>query len=252
MVDSDDDYNFDSDFNWWERSTSPHLKGHLMLDMQQTRFQDDILIVCVNHLFHPHWPWKCIFVKTKATSRPEEVAWNIVKLMVVARENSRHFSTPLLVSREVASDERAPSTEYGISALVSPTQFRRKTSGGVAKCRLFSQAILVGARQKKKQKPWLLYCMFQSGVMLLRVSNMDPSLCVSATGYFRVPRALIVKERPSAQHFFWKWVLFAWERKSISVSKAEQLTSFWCRGPGNSAMAYCQWDQMVTEEARWF
>ena len=50
--------------------TSPHLKRHLMLDMQQTRFQDDIVIVCVNHLFHPHWPWKCIFVKNKSNVTP--------------------------------------------------------------------------------------------------------------------------------------------------------------------------------------
>ena len=50
--------------------TPPHLKGHLMLDMQQTSFQDDILIVCFNHLFHPHWPWKCIFVKNKSSITP--------------------------------------------------------------------------------------------------------------------------------------------------------------------------------------
>ena len=31
-------------------------------------------------------------------------------------------------------------SQYGISALVSPTSFRGETSGGVAKCRLFSQA----------------------------------------------------------------------------------------------------------------
>ena len=30
----------------------------------------------------------------------------------------------------------------------------------------------------------------------------------------------------------WKWVLFAWEWKMISISKAEHLSSFWNRGPG--------------------
>ena len=30
--------------------------------------------------------------------------------------------------------------QYGISALVSQTSFRAETSGGIAKCRLFSQA----------------------------------------------------------------------------------------------------------------
>ena len=38
--------------------------------------------------------------------------------------------------------------------------------------------------------------------------------------------------RPSAQTFLWKWVLFAWEWKIISISKAEHFTSFWYRGPG--------------------
>ena len=33
--------------------------------------------------------------------------------------------------------------QYGISALVSQTSFRGETSGGVAKCRLFSQSILL-------------------------------------------------------------------------------------------------------------
>ena len=32
--------------------------------------------------------------------------------------------------------------KYGISALVSETSFRVETNGGVAKCRLFSQAIV--------------------------------------------------------------------------------------------------------------
>ena len=34
------------------------------------------------------------------------------------------------------------SRQYGISALVSQTSFREETSGGVVKCRLFSQAII--------------------------------------------------------------------------------------------------------------
>ena len=32
--------------------------------------------------------------------------------------------------------------QYGVSALVSQTPFRGETSGGIAKCRLFSQATL--------------------------------------------------------------------------------------------------------------
>ena len=54
--------------------------------------------------------------------------------------------------------------------------------GGVAKCR---------------PDCWLLYCMSQSGRMLLQVSSMDPSLRASAIGQFRVPKlTLTFKVRP--------------------------------------------------------
>ena len=51
-------------------------------------------------------------------------------------------------------------------------------------------------------------------------------------GHFRVPKTLTFKVRPSAQPFLWKWVLFAWVWKIISISKAGHLYSFWYRGPG--------------------
>ena len=36
-------------------------------------------------------------------------------------------------------------------------------------------------------------------------------------GHFRVPKTLTFKIRPSAQPFLWKWDLFAWEWKIISI-----------------------------------
>ena len=51
-------------------------------------------------------------------------------------------------------------------------------------------------------------------------------------GHFRVPKTLSFKMRPRAQPLLWKCVLFAWEWKIISISKAEHLTSFWYRGLG--------------------
>ena len=39
-------------------------------------------------------------------------------------------------------------------------------------------------------------------------------------------------EALDAQPSLWKWVLFAWEWRIICISKAEHLTSFWYRGPG--------------------
>ena len=51
-------------------------------------------------------------------------------------------------------------------------------------------------------------------------------------GHFRVPKTLTFKMRLGTQPFLWKWVLFAWEWKIISISKAEHLPSFWNRGSG--------------------
>ena len=52
--------------------------------------------------------------------------------------------------------------------------------------------------------------------------------------------------RPSAQSFLQKWVLFAWEWKTISISKAEHLISFWYRGPGklgNDLLDVMEWNE---------
>ena len=62
------------------------------------------------------------------------------------------------------------------------------------------------------------------------ITNLIEPLCL--IGHFRVPKTLTFKMRPSAQPFLWKWVLFAWEWKVISISKAEHLTSFWYRDLG--------------------
>ena len=45
-------------------------------------------------------------------------------------------------------------------------------------------------------------------------------------------KTLTFKMRLGGQPFLWKWVLFAWEWKIISISKAEHLPSFWRRGLG--------------------
>ena len=88
--------------------------------------------------------------------------------MFIAWENSRHFALPVLVSppndvretslprsglcfwlaenlhhsiRSISQIWVVTRYQYGISALASQMSFRWETSGGVAKCRLFSQAI---------------------------------------------------------------------------------------------------------------
>ena len=55
---------------------------------------------------------------------------------------------------------------------------------------------------------------------------------LKTVGHFRVQKTLTFKIRPSAQPCLWKWVLFALEWKIISIWKAEHLTSFSYRGPG--------------------
>ena len=62
--------------------------------------------------------------------------------------------------------------------------------------------------------------------------NFQHKLQHTWIGYFRDPKTLTFKMRLGAQPFLRKWVLFAWEWKIISISKAEHLTSFWNRDPG--------------------
>ena len=64
--------------------------------------------------------------------------------------------------------------------------------------------------------------------LVMQVRRQHPC----AIGHFRVPKTLTFKMRLGTQPFLWKWVLFAWEWKMISLSKAEHLPSFWNRGPG--------------------
>ena len=43
---------------------------------------------------------------------------------------------------------------------------------------------------------------------------------LNVIGHFRVPKTFTFKMRLGAQPFLWKWVLFEWEWKMISISKA--------------------------------
>ena len=54
--------------------------------------------------------------------------------------------------------------------------------------------------------------------------------------------------RPSVQPFLWKWVLFAWEWKIISISKAEHLLPrFDTEAREDSETAYCvEWIRVLS------
>ena len=67
---------------------------------------------------------------------------------------------------------------------------------------------------------------------LKRCANAPPQDNTKIIGHFRVPKTLTSKMRLGAQPFLWKRVLFAWESKMISISKAEHLPSYWNTGQG--------------------
>ena len=56
----------------------------------------------------------------------------------------------------------------------------------------------------------------------------------SKIGHFRVPKTLTFKMRLGAQPFLWKWVLFAWEWKMISISKGWAPTLVLTQRPGGT------------------
>ena len=67
-------------------------------------------------------------------------------LLIGSIKFSSHAAQPIRSTTQIWVVTRH---QYGISALVSQTSFGGKTSGSVAKCRLFSQASLPPVLQKK-------------------------------------------------------------------------------------------------------
>ena len=67
-------------------------------------------------------------------------------------------------------------------------------------------------------------------IPIFHIQNCNFSGPISI-GHFRGPKTLTFKMRRGGQPFLWKWVLFTWEWKMISISKAQHLPSFWNRGP---------------------
>ena len=57
--------------------------------------------------------------------------------------------------------------------------------------------------------------------------------------------------RVGAQPFLWKWVVFAWEWKILSISKVEHLTSFWYWGSGKLGNGLFIYFQLLTEHEFW-
>ena len=133
--------------------TSPHLKRHLMLDMQQTRFQDDILIVCVSHLFHPYWPWKCIFVKYKSNITPwrsrlkhREANGCSLRKQPAFRDATSRFPAKWRMMNE----RPQPSMEFLRSFLRPHFAGKRVLASRNVGC--FQRLLLLGLGKKKKNR----------------------------------------------------------------------------------------------------
>ena len=71
-------------------------------------------------------------------------------------------------------------------------------------------------------------CIFPDDWKIAKITALfkECSKLSKIIGHFRVPKTLTFKMRLGAKPFLWKWVLFAWEWKMISISKAEHLPSF--------------------------
>ena len=99
---------------------------------------------------------------------------------------------------------------------------------------------------RKMQENWLYrvicldtsFACFLLYKFLIRIWNIEDhsikkTFCYPPTNVFYFPViGLTFTMRLRAQPFLWKWVLFAWEWKVISISKAEHLPAFWNRGLG--------------------
>ena len=81
----------------------------------------------------------------------------------------------------------------------------------------------VATAEKSRSLKWNTSFVFViNSELVMQVRRQHPC----AIGHFRVPKTLTFKMRLGTQPFLWKWVLFAWEWKMISISKAEHLP-FW-------------------------
>ena len=66
--------------------------------------------------------------------------------------------------------------QYGISAIVCQTSFRAETSGGVAKCRLFSQATRGSSAKKRANSKPLSYKLNIFYLSIQSLNSMSPAL----------------------------------------------------------------------------
>ena len=85
---------------------------------------------------------------------------------------------------------------------------------------------------------------YERKVYLRLETSYSPFCLPKSKGHFRVPKTLTFKMRLGTQPFLWKRVLFAWEWKMISISKAEHLILFWNRGSGELGNGLFNWSSL--------
>ena len=102
-----------------------------------------------------------------------------------------------------------------------------------------------------KPRSWLLHVQSSSEEMLPHwalplveehsLCHQNMELLHSKNPHFQM--------RLGAQPFLWKWVLFAWELKKVSIRKAEHQPLFWNRGPGELGNGLLEgwWEEYVRQ-----
>ena len=95
---------------------------------------------------------------------------------------------------------------------------------------IISWGIYMEIELRSERRETLLFLSFNMAAVTSWTNQQTSNMM--RIGHFRVLKTLFFKTRPGAQPFLWKKVLFAWEWKIISISKAGHVTSFWYRGPG--------------------
>ena len=120
----------------------------------------------------------------------------------VTREEIQNWwrvTTQIMISRKFASSNKhypiwvVTRHQYGISLLVSQTSFRRETSGGVAKCRLFSQAtssetchVILSERTKRYMyKPFWCLSSVSIFIFILQIKTVDLSNSADCLSKFK-------------------------------------------------------------------
>ena len=94
--------------------------------------------------------------------------------------------------------------QYGISAFVSQTSFRGETSGGVAKCRLFSQSILLFVTRNLYQFQCFFYIPYEF-LFVIRQHYQNRNIAKQEQAVLHFQSLCVVGQTPVSGHLTLKF-----------------------------------------------